>query len=180
VIPFLSFYTPTYKRPAALAACMASVAKQTEVQRIEHVIVADYVGLGIAGMYAQVPDYAEALHGEYVHLLADDDVLANPSVVAQVLDFSRSEGAPPIILVDVLKNGMHIGGNWPPVEGRIDLGCLIVRRDIWMRHCFDYGKRYEGDYDMARAMARAGHRTARLPLVFLTGGVGRGVPESVS
>jgi hypothetical protein len=178
VTPFLTFYTPTFRRPQALAACMTSVAKQTDVAQIEHLIVADYVGIGIAGMYARVPQYAASVHGDYVHLLADDDELAHPSVVGQVHDFAISQGYPAIILVAVIKDGLgQIAGVWPPVEGEIDLGNLIVRGDIWHRHCADYGKRYEGDADFARALFAAGYEAARLPLLFLRGGVRRGQPE---
>jgi len=42
---FLSVYTPTYKRPQALARCKASVAAQTIPT--EHVIIVDEIGIGI-------------------------------------------------------------------------------------------------------------------------------------
>ena len=179
--PFLTFYTPTYRRPRALAACMASVEKQTLAAQIEHVIIADYVGIGIGGMYQRVPQYAEAVHGDYVHVLADDDELHDKSVVEQVRDFAVAQGYPAVILVDVVKIGMGlIVPSWPPVEGEIDLGNMIVRGDVWQRHCGDYGKRYEGDADFARSVHRAGYEAERLPVMFLTGGVRHGAPEVIA
>ena len=84
VSPFISFYTPTYRRPKQLSACLASVSAQRGIEpgTIEQVVIADHVGVGIDGMYARVASYAEALHGIYVHFLSDDDVLAGPHVVA--------------------------------------------------------------------------------------------------
>jgi hypothetical protein len=160
---------------------MASVGKQTDIKWIEHVIVADYVGVGIAGVFARVPEYANAIHGQYVHFLADDDELANSSVVTQLRDFAIAEDYPPIILVSVIKHGLgQISGVWPPVLGEIDLGNLIVRRDVWTQHCGDYGKRYEGDADFAQALCMAGHRVARLSMLFLRGDVRHGHPEVVA
>ena len=51
---FLSVYTPTYKRPQALARCKASVAAQTIPT--EHVIIVDEIGIGIDGMYGAIQD----------------------------------------------------------------------------------------------------------------------------
>ena len=49
---FLSVYTPTYKRPQALARCKASVAAQTIPT--EHVIIVDEIGIGIDGMEVEI------------------------------------------------------------------------------------------------------------------------------
>jgi hypothetical protein len=86
--PFITFYTPTYKRPQALARCLASVASQTVVGEIEQIVIPDHVGVGIHGMYARVPQYASAVHGEYVMFLCDDDVLADATVVETVKTFA--------------------------------------------------------------------------------------------
>ena len=56
---FLSVYTPTYKRPQALARCKASVAAQTIPT--EHVIIVDEIGIGIDGMEVEI-EYSY-LHG---------------------------------------------------------------------------------------------------------------------
>lgn len=177
--PFLSFYTPTYRRPKALAACLASVQAQTIVDRLEQIVVVDHVGIGVGGMFQRVPNHAGALTGRYVHLLADDDVLAGPDVCAAVEAAAVND--PPLILVRAKKGDLElpIGAAWPPVCGRIDLGCLITRRDIWLQHLLAYGSRYEGDFDFASALFYAGHQPLVLDLRFLTGGVMRGQPEAV-
>jgi hypothetical protein len=177
-MPFLSFYTPTYKRPIGLGRCLASVAMQSAVRDIEQIVIPDHLGIGIGGMYARVADYVAAVHGDYVHVLADDDVLASPDVVAAVQDFAEANSHPPIILVAVQKGALIISQpSWPPVEGAIDLGCLIIRADVWKAHAHDWGHRYEGDYDFAAALHRAGHAASRCPVMFLRGGQSHGAPE---
>lgn len=177
--PFLSFFTPTYRRPALLAACMDSVRRQTVA--CEQVIVHDTVGLGIAGMYAAVPQYSLALHGEYVHFLADDDVLCSESVVAQVREFARANSQPDVIVVRAYKNGQLLPHQMagPPAEGAIDLGCIITRLDVWQAHVGDYGRRYEGDFDHIHAMWRSGRQFAYCDVLFERGPALHGAPRDL-
>jgi hypothetical protein len=181
VQPFLSIYTPTYKRPQQLARCMASVGAQTLVHEIEHLIVPDYVGLGIGGMYQRVPSIAPAVRGRYVHFMADDDVLASPQVVEIVKHAAEQNNYPAMLLVRVIKGGLHlpVGQPWPPVCGQIDLGCFITRADVWKAHAHCYGNRYEGDFDFADAVARSGFGAVFVDVLFLVGGVSHGQPEPV-
>jgi hypothetical protein len=178
--PFLSFYTPTFRRPMALAKCMQSVQAQTLVEEIEQVVIVDHVGLGVAGMYERVPSYASSMHGRYVHMLADDDVLAGPHVVAQVRERAEREGFPPVLIVSAIKGHLTLplDNAGPPICGRIDLGCLIVRNDVWQQHVKDYGSRYEGDFDIADALWKAGHQFVYArDIMFLIGAVSRGAAE---
>lgn len=178
--PFLTFVTPTFRRPTALAKCHASVGSQSAICEIEQIDLVDHVGVGVDGMYARIPFYANAVHGQYVHLLADDDVLAGPHVVAQVKLRAEAEGFPPVLIVSAIKGHLTLplDNAGPPVCGRIDLGCLIVRRDIWQAHVEDYGKRYEGDFDMAKALWDAGHQFVYArDITFLIGAVSRGAAE---
>lgn len=182
---FLTFITPTFRRPQRLAACLASVGAQTLVSEIEHIVLPDHVGIGIDGMYASLPHYASAVHGEYVHILADDDVLAGPTVVEQVKRFAEQQRHPPVIVVNVVKFMEEGALLLPtalyrdvPIEGQIDLGCIITRRDVWLQHVGDYGHRYEGDADHMLAMHRAGHAFARAEIFFLKGAVMRGRAEA--
>lgn len=180
--PFLTCYTPTYRRPTQLAACLESVRTQTLVAEIEQIVIPDHVGLGIGGMFQQIQRYAAAVHGQYVHVLADDDVLASPQVVESVRAFAVAQGHPPVILVSACKGGATYPSSaeaWPPVCGAIDLGCIVTRADVWAAHVHQYGNRYEGDYDFMAAVAGAGHAAARWDGLFLVGGVSQGQPELV-
>jgi hypothetical protein len=178
--PFISFYTPAYRRPMALAKCLASVGSQSAVDAIEQIVIPDHVGVGVDGMYGRVPCYATAVHGQYVHLLADDDVLAGPHVVAQLRERAERENFPPVLIVSAIKGHLTLPleDHGPPICGRIDLGCLVVRRDIWQQHVSDYGKCYEGDFFMADALWKAEHRFVYArDITFLIGAVSRGAAE---
>jgi hypothetical protein len=177
--PFLSFYTPTYRRPAGLAACLASVGQQTLAAEIEQVVIPDHVGIGIAGMYQRVPHYAPAVHGRYVHVLADDDVLAGPTVVAELKAYAEAMLFPAVIICKAQKGGQvwpsRMSG--PPLMGQIDLGCVIVRGDVWKHFAGCYGLRYEGDYDHVLALWQAGVAFTFWDRVFMIGAVSHGRPE---
>jgi hypothetical protein len=174
IYPFITFLTPTYKRPHALMACMASVEAQTAREEIQHLVWPDYVGRGIGGMYAEIHrQLGPAILGEYVHLLADDDILAGPDVVRQVQQVAAALGFPPMIIVRANKGGMFLPlHQGEPKEGHIDLGCFITRRDVWLAH--RYGQRYEGDYDFAKSVWDSVSGFHYTNLHFLTGGVSRG------
>lgn len=180
--PFLTFYTPTYRRPQQLARCLESVRTQTAVDDIEQIVIPDHVGVGIGGMFARVKEYTHAVHGRYVHLLADDDVLASPTVVAEVRAFASMHRNPDVIIVSTVKNGSlwPCGKPWPPRMGWIDLGCIITRADIWTRYAHEYGHRYEGDWDMMNALHRDGHKAVQSDLVFSIGAVSKGAAEAAA
>lgn len=177
--PFISFYTPTFRRPQHLAACLASVGAQTVANDIEQIVIPDHVGLGIGGMFQRVQEYASAVHGRYVHILADDDLLASPSVVEKVRAFAESRNFPPVILVKVEKAGAQLpyGEPWPPRLTAIDLGCVITRSDIWRKHAKFYEPIYEGDFTFMKAVHESGHQAAFLDLLFLRGAVSNGRAE---
>ncbi len=180
---FLTFLTPTYKRPRQLAACLRSVGQQTAVADIEQIVLPDHVGVGVGGMFASLPKYAAAVHGDYVHLLADDDELAAPNVVAAVRLFADLAKQPELILVRVWKHGIfnpEARPAWPPEQGSIDLGCLITRADVWKAHVQDYGQRYEGDFDFAQALCAAGIQAEFCDVHFLSGAVNRGAAEAAA
>lgn len=178
--PFLTLYTPTYRRPQGLARNLASVQAQTAVADIEQIVIPDHVGIGIGGMFSRVPYYADAVHGRYVAFLCDDDVLAGPEVVERLKAVAQAEGYPPLLVVQTAKNGAVYPTHpfWPPRLGQIDLNCLIVRSDIWRRHVRAYGNRYEGDYDFAYALAVDRVYAAPVELLFSMGAVSRGAAEA--
>jgi len=182
-MPFLSIYTPTFRRPQRLARCLASVQRQTAVAEIEQFVAVDHVGVGVPGMYAAVPAYAPALHGDYVTFLCDDDLLASSDVVARVKAFAAEQGMPPLILVATRKGAATypIGRVWPPVECEIDLNCAIVRRDIWQQYAWAYSAkgRYEGDFDFLEALHKGGIPAVWCPLLFSVGDVSRGVADEL-
>jgi len=182
VTPFLTLYTPAFRRPRGLARNFASVAAQTVVGDIEQIVIPDHVGIGISGMFSRVQHYTGAVHGRYVAFLCDDDVLAGPDVVAQVQAHAEAEGFPALIVVQTEKNGSvwPSGAAWPPRMGSIDLNCTIVRADVWRAHAHCYGARYEGDFDFMAALYASGIYAVPLDLLFSRGGVSRGAEEAAA
>lgn len=182
--PFLSIWTPTFRRPKQLAACLASVGRQTVNDRecIQHLVLPDHVGHGVSGgLYMRLPRYADVLaQAEYVYFLADDDILAADDVVQLVQSFAVKKQFPDVILVKVHKGSLLLPldpPGVPPVCGRIDLGSYIVRSDVWRKHVSDYGDRYEGDYDFALALHAHGYRHEYCDLLFAIGAASNGRPE---
>lgn len=177
--PFITFYTPTYRRPLGLARNLASVQAQTRVQDIEQIVIPDHIGIGIDGMFARVPEYADAVHGRYVAFLCDDDELSGPDVVERLEYAAEAEGYPPLLVVQTRKGGTVLpsGEAWPPRMGQIDLNCAVVRRDIWQRHAGHYGRRYEGDFDFMWSLWVEGVPAVPVDLVLSVGGVSRGAAE---
>lgn len=178
--PFLSFLTPTYRRPARLAACIASVQAQTVPHLVEQVVVPDFVGVGVGGMFASIPRYAAALHGQYVHILCDDDVLADPAVVEDLQRAAMAHGFPPVMIAKARKGGSvwptTLSG--PPMCGAIDLACVFTRADIWQDAVAAYEPCYEGDYHHVRALWDAGHAFTYLDRLCVIGDVSRGAADA--
>lgn len=177
--PFLTLYTPTFRRPQGLARNLASVQAQTAVADIEQIVVPDHVGIGIGGMFSRVQRYADAVHGQYVMFLCDDDVLAGSDVIERLRAAAGAAGFPELLIVQARKGGATwpAAPAWPPRMGHIDLNCLVVRSDIWRRHVGRYGDRYEGDFDFAQALWMAGTRPVSVDLLVSVGGVSRGAAE---
>jgi hypothetical protein len=177
--PFITFYSPTYRRPQGLARCLESVRQQTLADQIEQIVIPDHVGHGIDGMFRSIPKYADAVHGKYVHVLQDDDVLADRDVVEAVRACAIAHDFPPVIIVRVEKGPLHlpIDRPWPPVLGQIDLGCVITLADVWREFVGAYGQRYEGDYDYMKALADAGFSAVFCDVVFTRGQFGGGLAE---
>jgi hypothetical protein len=179
-LPFLSVYTPTFRRPQALARNMASMGRQTAVDDSEQVVIPDHSGFGVAGgMYGRVPWYAAACRGRYVAFVPDDDYLAAENVVAKVKAFAEKMNYPDVIIVKAIKNGFEVP-YFPlaePKPSEVDICNYILSRSVWRAHAGDYGLRYEGDADHALVVYRAGYRREFLPIVFAEGGAANGRPE---
>lgn len=177
--PFLTFYTPTHKRPTLLARCLQSVWAQTAVDDLEQLVVPDHVGVGVGGMYDRIPLYAAAVHGRYVHVLADDDELAAPDVVERLRADVAAAGDPPLVVARAYKGMREFPRSryWPPVLRQLDLGCLVVRRDVWLANLDGYGGEYWGDYLFAARLAEQGVVPAWSDVRLVVGAVLYGKPE---
>ena len=194
--PFLTIYLPYWKlengllaRPVSLARAHGSVLSQALPPNvtIQPLFVEDTHpgGSGVGGMVAQVPANAHKVRGDYVVFLADDDELAWGDVVVKLYALIEANDRPDVVIVSTDK--AHHGRlpydiQGPPISGRIDLNCVVTRRDVWLQHVHDYGHSYEGDYQHVAAMWDAGRRflwtSESTGLLFSRGAVSGGRAEA--
>lgn len=179
--PFLTLYTPTFRRPRQLAKCLDSISQQTAAADVEQIVLPDHVGYGVGpGLFGRVAWIAPAVRGQYVNFLCDDDMLPDERAVEKLKAFAVARGNPDVIVCKVVKGALTLPLCDPegePVCGHCDLTSFIVRRDVWLSHLSDYSTRYEGDFDHAHAMWRAGRRFAFCDMVWAIGGASNGRPE---
>lgn len=155
---FLSVYTPTYKRPEALARCKASVEAQTIPT--EHVIIIDEIGIGIDGMYAAIRDHAYQVTGDYVLVLSDDNFILHADFAERLQKVAQDALFPDVV---IFKNDIA-GKCIQPVSwgrviyGQIDLSCFAVKRDVWQRYSDKWGRCYAGDFYFILALEKDGYR----------------------
>ena len=180
--PFITFLTNTFRRPQGLAACMSSVCRQTAVEHVEQIVLPDHLGHSPAdAVYGRMPWYATAARGEYVHVLGDDDELADEKVVAALMKFAQKHDYPPVIVVRCKKGPDEFpkcGLAGQPQEGDVDLCSYVMRRDVFVGHACSYGRNYKCDWDGYLALKeRTGDRLMPLDLLFVVGKQGGGRPE---
>lgn len=176
---FLTVYTPTFRRPQMLARCHQSVLMQTDLD-LQHVVVEDTVGIGVAGVFRDIPNHHEHIKGDYVYFLSDDDVLADPDVVSDLKVFAQSHDYPDVIMAraSIGPYLFPLAMCWEaePRESGVTLANWIVRQEVWKS--VPYGVRYEGDYDHIAECWRRGFRFAWWDRrICRAEGWGRGRPE---
>lgn len=144
-----------------LADCVASVEAQS-CPDWEQVIVRDEVGIGIGGMFGEIERHTDELHGEYVYVLQDDDVIVDSEFVGGLKRFADEQGMPDVVIVRSRKGPLDLPMVWEaaPAMGMIDLANYVVRRDVFVRFAGCFGQRYAGDFDFIDAVWRSGARFA--------------------
>lgn len=130
---FLQVITRTFgARPTLLARNRASLAALDDSDW-EQSLVVDTVGRGVA--WANTNLATVKATGEYVWVLDDDDVCANPALIGTL---KAHRGAPVIVCratharFGVLPHDAHWGG--PPVPADFGWSNLFVRSDVWEAH----------------------------------------------
>ncbi len=190
--PWLTLYVPFFRRvdgtlarPDGMFECRHSIMLQWLPREnfVQALFVEDEKlgGSGVGGMFAQIPANAHRVEGDYVLILGDDDVLADHSVVGQLYAIAERASFPDVIIVSTEKaehGRLPYDAEGPPICGRIDLGCVVTRRDVWLQHVGDYGAIYEGDFRHLDAMWQAGRQFHyATELLFSRGAVSRGGVE---
>lgn len=174
---FLTIYTPTFRRPKQLERCKASVAMQTE-GGYQHVVIVDDVGIGVAGMFRDIPEHHADIQGDYVYFLSDDDVFADADVIKELKAFVQAADYPDVVMAKATIGPHTFPLFWgaPPQQGAVTLSNWIVRRHVWLS--VPYGGFYEGDAAFIMECWRREYRFAWWDrLICKAEGWGRGQPE---
>lgn len=163
-MPFLEVLTRCYKRPAMLRRNLDSIAAQTCTD-FAHTLLVDEVGVGVAGAWAKLRDYAPRLAGDYIWILDDDDECVRPSLVED-LKAIVAQHAPDVIMLkmDHAQWGVKPLSSWggTPVMGDIGCSAFVVRRDIWQLHAAEAWRdtRYQSDFDFITSIFNGGYTVA--------------------
>lgn len=174
---FLTVYTPTFRRPRLLDECRASVEAQT--LPVQHLVIRDEVGIGIEGVFADIPNHVGEIEGEYVFFLQDDNVFADERVVAELREHVEGTEWPDVVIFKLLHVDRVLPDFWglEPQLGHIDLSNFVVRRNVWVEHRHSWGRRYEGDFDFIRALWEECDFAWWDRLAVTAAQIGRGLPE---
>lgn len=144
--PFLTCYTPTYKRPKMLYVCKRSVKNQTI--DTEQVIIPDEVGIGWK-VFTEIRNHVDRCIGEYVLFLQDDCALIDDDVAEDIKSFAVDHEMPEVVIVKGSHGGQYLPDFWGtrPKLNHINLGNYIVRRDIWAETADLWQPIFAGDFE---------------------------------
>ena len=147
---FLSIVTRTCRRPKALAKCKRFVKAQ-DCQDYEHIIIVDEIGRGApwANRMLAKRDWSD-LNGDYVYILDDDNLLLKGAITAM----QNGAGQHDLLICKInrlkrVQRSFPEDEYWemPPVYRHIDIGCVVLRIDLFLHSVKYFTARYEGDYD---------------------------------
>lgn len=155
-MPFLSIVTRCYKRPAMLARCCESIRAQQDAA-LEHLLINDEVGRGVEWANAQLAAHKNRVHGDYVLILDDDDLLACSSAVTILRDVARSNDYPDLIVfrADHAELGVLPDAEvWEkkPLHGHIGGIDFITRAATWKRYIGKFAQPEGGDFHFLEAL----------------------------
>ena len=185
---FLSIVTRhMLSRPALYERHLQSLLAQTD-RNFEQVLIVDETGNGLRWANEQFAVHAGRVTGDYVLLLDDDDVLAEPDAVAALRAAVRvttlQETAPDIVMfrcdcgpgVGILPDG--VAWQKRPVLGHVGGSCFIVRNEVWQRHIGMFAQPSGGDYHFLEALWRDEYAKTWLDRVLVrVQQTGQGRPE---
>ena len=154
--PFLSVVTRTYKRPRLIRQCIAILREQTD-HDFEHIVKEDEIGLGSDGAARLLWETADEVHGEYVYLCDDDDLIIDRDLVANLKTIAN-DGDPDVVMVKVEHApGLVLPLDWraPPKRHGIGGSGVIVKRQLFVDNIRQFATRQDGDFDYVEAVYRA-------------------------
>jgi hypothetical protein len=151
---FLSVVTRVYQRPICLLNNVTSIARQ-DCTDYEQLFLVDESGQGMQYANEQFHRHCGRVHGDYVYMLDDDDMLTRDDAVGL---FRQAAEANPELIVckfDVEGHGeIPDRGQWrrEPKHSHIGTPCMVVRCDLWQRFIRHFGQPIAGDFAFISAL----------------------------
>ena len=158
--PFLSIVTRCHgaRRPEGFRRNEQSV-DSLKNKSWEHILIIDQKGAGVYYANMSFVLAIQAVKGEYVFMLDDDDFINNPDMIDELM--KDTESKPDIVLFKMeIKNG-NFNNIYPSPEcwqsrkpkiAHIGTSCFAVRRDIWAKYIHHFGHPRCGDYRFLEAI----------------------------
>lgn len=163
------FYTPPLltvvtrhlpHRSALFAQNRASLEAQTDPD-YEQLVLTDTLRVGIENANLILHQAADMVRGDYVWVLDDDDVCADPEFIAKLKAAIAEADTPPDVVMVRMEHA-HLGIK-PPDElwnnqaialGQVGISAAIVRRPLWQQHAQYYARGYDGDFEFYEHLFR--------------------------
>ena len=153
---FLEILTRSNRRPNMLRINRNSVARQTDDDWVQRVLV-DPSNQGVGWAQKNMGEYAPYLTGDYVLILDDDDMLCHDTLV-QELKAIAAEHDPDVIMVKMNhgeRGTLPDAHSWgqPPVCGRLGCSAYVVKRELWQAHADAWlSAKYASDFDFIHSV----------------------------
>lgn len=161
--PFLTIVTRCCDRPRFLRRNINSIKIQTN-QSIEQVFIVDKERLGRYHANQSFRYNTHRIDGEYVFIIDDDCRLKDKLFVQKVYDGVQAcDNAPDIVMVQTSRPQIKpkrlpkddVWGNFHNIRiHSTNCLCYVVRRDIWVKYAYGFGKPAAGDWHFLKEIWR--------------------------
>jgi len=154
----------TRRHPRRLGANYLHHVSSIVHQSSDLMEVVEIVGCtSVAGANRSLADVAALRNavGKFVLVVDDDDYLMRPSVVQELQQFLE-QADPDWAMIPVQMPTALMpspwGSEWRPVRGTVGSPCMIVKRQVWNRHCSAWSCDKAADWNFALRLWDAGLR----------------------
>lgn len=155
--PFLSIVTRCYLRPKGFERNQQSIAELND-KDIEQVFITDLTGQGMLAANKSFELVKDAIIGDYVFLLDDDDFIIDPDMVSDLKEVFE-KFSPGIIFfkmhINNTQNCLYPTPNcWgnKPIRGSIGGSCFVVKKEIYQKFIHNFGTYPMGDFAFINAV----------------------------
>jgi len=130
--------------------CRNSVLAQKDPD-FDHIVIKDMIGVGFARTNGYFYEYRDLIHGQYVFILDDDDVLVTDDFVSDMKKIAKENDNPGMIFVRMWISDhtypTHVDWKVPKLTiNHIGTSCVVVRNDLWKEKIKNFLQRKAGDF----------------------------------